>query len=200
MIKASEIIKEVVKRGVAPFLKQTGFKKDGLRFQRNLNDVCQIISVQLSHGNSAHMGSFFINVGLGFDTLWAVEPSGIPERPKVYECHSYKRIEQVILDTPASWEVSSFTDLDVLSEELADRMMLLVSELDRMSSIEAVLQGNWLQVGSERILKGRLFRAKGDFQSAISELRAAADFFADRGMSLDKLVESYNLDSLKPML
>ena len=161
----------------------------------------QVIEFQLSQANFADQGTFYINAGLGFDALWASAKTSSVERPKIHECHLQKRIEELLPDAPSSWHVSSESDTADLANEIRVWMTLLMSELDRMRSTAGVLQGNWLKVGSERILKGRLFYVTGDVQSAMIELRAAADFFADRqGMSIQELVQRYSLVELAPLL
>jgi hypothetical protein len=198
---AREIISEIVKKGMVPPLKIARFRKYGMRFQRRLNDVVQIVGVQLSQGNFADMGRFYVNVGLGFDKLWSIEPTGILERPKEGECHYSVRLHDVVPQEPQWYPVSSATDVDKLAAEMANAVKLLLTELDTITSTEAMIQRGWLRIGAHRILKARLHYVNGDLESALADLKYAAEFFADRqGMSLNELIVRHKLNELERLL
>ena len=93
------------------------------------------------------------------------------------------------------------TEINVLSEEMNERITLLANELDHLNSVDDVLNGNWMQIKNDHVLTSRLYYTKGQFQLALNGLRTVAKNFADRkGMSVENLVDRYHLKDLKTML
>jgi len=199
--KASDIIAGIVSRGAAPVLKAAGFKKTALRFYRRRGEVVQVVGFQLSQGNFADKGRFYINVGIGFDKLWQMDSKPMPDRPKEHGGHFYRRLEDLLPDVPFDGNVSGSTDIDATAIELRDRMILLVSLLDPINSTDALLEQNWLHVGADLLLKARMHYVAGDFQAAIAEVKAAAAFFSNRQAStpLD-IIRRENMATLQQYL
>lgn len=196
-MKARDLIQEVATRGAAPGFKAVGFRKAGLRFARRLGGVDQVVEFQLSAYNFADEGRFFINVGLAFDELWALDGEARPERLPASRCHLSLRIADYVPGAPHKWDVSAATDRDALAAELAGHVAALVAELDRLGSIPAALGLPILGQFAGLILRARLRYATGDRTGALADLQAAADAFADRqGMSVAALIERHGLVGL----
>ncbi|MBS9767544.1 MAG: DUF4304 domain-containing protein [Flavobacteriaceae bacterium] len=62
MIK--EKFKEIIKTGIHPFLKEYGFKKKGNHFTKKLEETQQVVTLQLSHGNSDDHLRFYFRCGI----------------------------------------------------------------------------------------------------------------------------------------
>jgi len=60
----SKLIDEVVKLGLAPLLKERGFRKSSRDFQRRVDENWQIVNVQASQGNVGTAGKFTLNLGV----------------------------------------------------------------------------------------------------------------------------------------
>jgi hypothetical protein len=197
--RARDLIGLLIGKGTAPLLKEAGFRKSGLRFDRHLGQVVQVIEFQLSQANFADTGRFYVNVGLGFDGLWNLEGRSRPPRPKAHECQVSKRLEEVRPEAPAHWDVSASTDLDALSGDLSGSVSGLLGELDGITSIGAMLEAGWLRIGADLITRAKLRYVGGDHKAALSDLRSASEFFSDRrGMSLGELIGRSGLTGLAP--
>src|SRR3954451_6321120 len=125
-LRARELIGIAIGRSVAPLLKDAGFRKTRLRFQRVMGGIVQVIDFQLSQANFADTGEFFVNVALGIDELWELEGRPRPDRPKPYECQVRKRLEELVPGAPARWDVSASTDLDALAGRLSGSISSLL--------------------------------------------------------------------------
>jgi len=195
--RARELIGLAIGRAVAPLLKAAGFRKAGLRFQRVLGEIVQVIDFQLSQANFADRGEFFVNVALGIDRLWVLEGRPRPDRPKVYECQVRRRLEEVVPGAPSCWDVSATTDLDGLAGRLSGSISSLLVDLDEITSVEALLGKGWLEIGADLITKAQLHYVSGDYATAMADLRQASEFFSDRrGMSLGELIRRHGMSEL----
>lgn len=56
--------KEIIKTGIHPPLKQAGFKKNGNHFIKKLDETQQVVTLQLSHGNSYEQIRFYFRCGI----------------------------------------------------------------------------------------------------------------------------------------
>src|SRR5262249_48546380 len=90
---------------------------------------------------------------------------------------------------PAHWDVSASTDLDALAERLTGSISSLLEDLDGISSIKALLDKRWLEIGADLITRSRLHYVSGNHEAALAELREASGVLSDRGgMSLGELI------------
>jgi hypothetical protein len=199
-MSARDIIVEIVSHGVAPAAKSAGFKKSALNFHRRVASVIQVINFQLSQGNFADQGRFYVNVGLAFDALWLLEGRPIPDRPREVKCHFRRRIEQLVPGVPSAVDVTSKTDIVAASQGLRSNFDRLLTLLDPIQSPEAMLETGWLKIGSEIELRACLNYVLGRYPDAMRDLKEAAEFFSDRqGMSVDALIKQYKLKKLKTL-
>jgi len=56
--------KEIVKNGIQPALKDAGFKKSGNHFIKKLDETQQVVTLQLSQGNSHEQLRFYFRCGI----------------------------------------------------------------------------------------------------------------------------------------
>jgi hypothetical protein len=196
-LRARELIGDAIGRAVAPLLKGAGFRKAGLRFHRVAGQAVLVIEFQLSQANFADTGRFYVNIGIGIDALWELEGRPRPARPKAHDCQVCKRMEEVAPGAPSRWDVSASTDLDALAGRLSASISSLLAELEGITSIEALLDKGWLEIGADLITRSRLHYVSGNHEAALADLREAAGFFADRrGMSLGELIRRNRMTEL----
>lgn len=198
-------LKYIVDSSIKLLLKDAGFKKTRFRFHRRHGSVVQVIKIRGSH-HGMGSGDFYVDVNLAFDELQDVNRRNLSERFKGRETEIPSRdtpiinfttsLNRLVPDTPQYWLVSS-ENIDHIASELASRVKLLISGLDRIDSIPTFLSMNWLGVGSGYILAARLYYAIGDLENAAEYVHLAADFFCDRpGMSSTEIVNRYRLEKL----
>ncbi|MHC5537140.1 DUF4304 domain-containing protein [Singulisphaera rosea] len=196
-IRAKDIIVDAIGRAVVPLLKDAGFRKTGLRFQRAMGGIVQVIDFQLSQSNFADTGRFYVNVALGFDLLWGLEAKPRPVRPKPHECQVSKRMEELVAGTPDRWDVSASTEIDKLAERLSVSISTLLIDLNGITSIGSLLGKGWQEIGADLITRSRLHYVTGDYEAALADLRRASEFFSDRrGMSLRELIRRNGMSEL----
>ena len=196
-MQAKDLINTVVNLAVKAPAKAAGFKKAGLNFYRRRGEVVHVVNFQLSHGNFADEGRFYVNVGVSFDPLWGLAGKPAPDRPKEYQCQFRRRLENLVDGTAEAYEVSATTDLEGLAGEIGGHFQRLVSELDRIDSLRSFLAHRWLKQGNHRVLAARLHYVLGELDAAEAELQRAVEFFADRGLTAGELIEEYRLVDLR---
>jgi hypothetical protein len=197
-MKAKDIVAQVVKTGIVPLLKERGFRKKGLTFHRSRGDTEQLINIQLSHGNFASEGRFYVNVGLNVLALRSLGGDG--QGNVVIGGQTIDlglRLENLISSAPAWWEVDSTTDPSALGQELRRAIELLLQILDRIDSGPALVRELRLDHGFHKVLRARIRYVEGDVAGAERDLALVAAEFADRkGISVHKLAQQHRLTAI----
>jgi hypothetical protein len=197
-MKAHDIVKQIVALGITPKAREAGFRKSTFSFYRRRGSVVHVVNVQLSHGNFADQGAFYVNVGLDFDELRVLDKKPISEKPKEYECDLRRRLEHLASDAPSIWNVDSQTDISYIASKLGDHFTKLVALLDPIDSVSAFLEQQWEGTGSHYGLLARMHYVLGDMNKARKLVRKEAAFFRDRpGMSVQNLISRYGMISLE---
>jgi hypothetical protein len=205
-MKNTPPLKYIVDSSIKLLLKDAGFKKTRFRFHRRRGSVVQVIQIRGSH-HGMGSGDFYVDVHLAFDELQEVDRKNLSQRLKGRETEMPSpdtpiidfptSLNRLVPNTPQYWLVSS-ENIDHIASELASRIKLLISGLDRIDSIPTFLSMNWLDVGSGYILAARLHYAIGDLENAAKYVHQAADFFCDRpGMSIQNLISKYGMTRLE---
>lgn len=192
-MRAPDRIKKEVVPGLAPILKAAGFKRNGVRFFRRLGSTTQVVSLQMSSGNSSAEAQFFVNVGVAVDVLDSDRP---PDRLKHYECELDRRLEGIVT-APATWTVRSSTDTARLCVRLGSCLGALLELLDTVDSPEALVATGLLHEGSDRRASARIRYAMRDDAGALKDLKYLEQFFSDRqGMSVSELIDRFEFRRL----
>ena len=124
MILVSDIakrIKLIVDRGLAPSLKQTGFRRSAMTFYRQNGEALQVVNVQPNRWNSNESGSFTINVGVDFAEVAKLMPGYLPmpRTPKEYCCILRIRVGDLMpTGKDHWWTIAPNTNVEELSAEL----------------------------------------------------------------------------------
>lgn len=195
-----DVVSEAVAVSVAGLARSRGFRKKGLTFRRTHGQTAQVIQFQLSTGNTADDGSFYVNIGISFDAVTALGGSSTGEVVIAGEAvHFAARLEELAPGTPDSWAVTKDTDAHSLGERLGAAIAPVIDRLEAIDSPASMLREFALDQGAERILRAELEYVSGNFKAALAELRLVAAEFADRrGMSVESLIERHHLHELLP--
>jgi hypothetical protein len=197
-VAAKDTLAAAIGDGLKPPLSAAKFRKKALCFQRRLGDTVQVVDVQLSAGNTAGAVRFYVNVGVAFPALWALEDDADDDPWRAHECHFQQRLEDLV-DAPKWWTVDAGTDRAVLAARLRAVAEALLARLDRVRSPRAAIDVLLADADSE--LRARLRYVEGDDDGALADLRATARRFADRrGMKVADLVERHGLARLAERL
>ena len=194
-----DVLSEAVSVAVAGLVRSRGLRKKGLTFRRAHGQTAQVIQFQLSRGNSADDGSFYVNIGLSFDAVTALGDSTSGEVVIAGEAvHFAARLEELAPGTPASWAVTKETDTHSLGERLGAALAPVIDRLEAIDSPASMLREFTLDRGAQRILRAKLEYVTGNFNAALAELRLVSAEFADRqGMSVESLIERHHLYELQ---
>ncbi|MCY1081556.1 DUF4304 domain-containing protein [Archangium lansingense] len=187
---------------VAGLARSRGFRKKGLTFRRKHGQTPQVINFQLSRGNTAAEGDFYVNIGISFDAVTALGGSTTGLLMIAGEAvHFGVRLEELAPGAPAQWDVTQQTDAQALGERLGATLAPVIDRLEPIESPASMLREFSLDEGTQRILRAELEYVGGNFNAALAELKLVAAEFADRrGMSVESLIERYCLHELKPLL
>lgn len=200
-MSAREIVAQLVRTSVIPVVRPAGFTTAGFSFHRRRDTVVQVINVQLSSANVGQRGAFYLNVGLNFDPICALEGRPIVAKPKAHECQFQRRLEQLVPGAPARWEFEGADAGLALAAPLRAACEGLLDGLNRAFSMEQLLGLGWLGGGSERGLLAQIHYLLGQREQAVAALRELRAFFQDRPMwSLQRELERRGLTPLLPEL
>ena len=197
-MKARDIVKQIVALGITPKAHEAGFLKSAFNFHRRCGSVVHVVNVQLSHGNFADQGAFYVNVGLNFDELRILDKKPISEKPKECECDLRRRLEYLAPNAPSIWKVDSQTEVSDFASKLGDHFTKLVALLDPIDSVSAFLEQQWAGTGNHYGLLARMHYVLGDMDEARRLVHKEAAFFSDRpGVSVQNLISRYGMVSLE---
>lgn len=193
MRSARDVIAEVVKTGIAPMLKQLGFKKSTFNFGRRQGSVAHFLNVQMSSWNQGVVGGFYINVGVMFDEMHRLRGAEPPELPKHLDCDFMVRWERLDSQLPSFVEVNENTDPQVLSEWLMRQIKdVFVKPLDAVSSTRDFGQTGWVTAVPWGF-PAKFHYVVGDIAEARRLVQLEANTFADRGCTFESVAASLNL-------
>jgi len=127
----------LVKDVFAATLKPRGYKKTGLRWHRRTPTAWHMIGIQRSSGNFGDHLRFYVNVGAYVDQVATINGQQLIDKPKEYQCHYSKRLENVV-DFPHPWiDLEDWTD-ETLFPALAQALIATDKVLADIDSPEAL--------------------------------------------------------------
>ncbi|GEM_PF-1997804 len=199
-MNARENIEQLVTTQSAPLLRQAGFKKTAFNFHRRQGEVMQVVNFQLSAANLGETGCFYINVGLNFDPICALEGRAVEPQPKEYACHFRARLEKLLPEAPPAWHFSSEADRLRLADPLQAVTAALLQRLDGLDSAAAFQKSAWFQQAGYG-LKAQVLYLAGDGAAAAAVLREERDFFQSRpNWNLEERLKQRGLTALAPLV
>ncbi|NMO15678.1 DUF4304 domain-containing protein [Pyxidicoccus fallax] len=179
-----------------PLAKAGGFTKKDLTWRRRHGETLQVLNVQRSHGNTASEARCYVNVALSFDALYRLEDRPIPEAPKEHECHFRERMEHLVPGAPSEWDVDMDTDEAVLTARLSEALGRAAAFLDAVDGPAKLLHQHALDYGAQLFLRAQLRYVMGDLDGALADVRGGVEFFADRGLTLERQLRALHLTQL----
>lgn len=189
--RAREIIQAIAKFELAPALKAEGFKKSGLTFTRRRGLTTQIIRFELSSWNRGPKGSFDVVVGVAFDEMRQSDdpPSSHPQ--------FHGTLRQLVPDVPSFLEVDADIPLPLASDRLTRWVMDgVVARLNRVSALADFESTGWAKVQPWRF-PALLAYHLGRDEEAARLIDEEAEYFKDRGLTREELIERLRLHRLK---
>ena len=141
MSEIAKRIDTIIKEGLAPLLKNSGFKKKARNFYREFENRIEVINVQASQWNEGNEGQFTINVGVYYPDISEItDAPPVKGMPKEYDCTVRERIG---LLTPENQDKWWKVDGSVNDQEIAENVAYKVKELclpwlSEMSDLEKV--------------------------------------------------------------
>ena len=193
---AIKTLTAIATAAMKPLAKAGGFKKQALTWRRRHGETLQVLNVQRSHGNTASEASCYVNVAIAFDALYRLESEPVPEAPREHECHFRERMEDLVAGAPSEWSVDASTDEAELTERLAADLSRVAAFLDAVGGPAKLLQHQALDHGAQLFLRAQLRYVTGDPEGALADVRRGVEFFADRGATLEKQLQTLHLTPL----
>ena len=135
----------LIKNHVSPFLRQHGYKKKNMTWNRIVGDVIQVIDIQLASHSDIEEGVFTINLGLFHREVWKI--CWQKEAPRfVYEHDCFPRVRMSqLLDNPSReclddwWSCAQVSNIEVLANEILDAMEnKCIPFVDRMLTLKNI--------------------------------------------------------------
>ena len=113
------MFKELINKDIVALLKQYGFKKQNLTWNRSLNGITQVINFQLSSYNNENIQQFTINLGVFYPQLWRINKGEkIPKFITEFDCFPRERIGYIKNNKDLWWTINNETDVIELSKEI----------------------------------------------------------------------------------
>lgn len=188
---AREIIQAIAKLELAPALKAEGFKKSGLTFTRRRGLTTQTIKFELSSWNRGPRGSFDVNVAVAFD-----EMNEANEPPSPYP-QFHGLLHQLVSDVPRYFEVDATIPIPQASARLTQWLIDgVVSPLNRVNRLADFESTGWAKVQPWRF-PALLAYHLGRDSEAERLIEEEAEYFKDRGMTREELIERLCLHRLR---
>lgn len=131
---------DILKVTIAPTLKQMGFKKKGLHFCKEVNDIFQCFNIQINKWNSYNEKfSFTFNIGFYCEKINNVlrekEESNL--FPQVNDCFIQLRIRDLTQKIEHWYELSNNISFEVITSEVTnDIELFLLPHFEKYNSLE----------------------------------------------------------------
>ncbi|ANH36439.1 DUF4304 domain-containing protein [Ralstonia pseudosolanacearum] len=125
MSQIAQSIDEVIRLGLADWMKAHGFKKSGRTWHKSQGDNWLIVNVQASQGNMGNEGKFAINLGVYATAIAALAgQKPLEGKPKEYESTVRKRLGVLAHGEDRWWSVTPDSDLNAISADVMEKMQL----------------------------------------------------------------------------
>lgn len=165
------MIDDIVRTFVAPHLKEQGFKKNGLTWNRAVNDIVQVINIQKDRYSTKDETRFTINVGIFVADVWNVCWSKpIPRFVRELDCYPRFRIGFLLNGLAPSyrdkwWSVAVGVDDDIgceIGEIVASQCIPFYDSLKTTHEVALFVRDKFRdKLPLEQIQRAVLFRICG---------------------------------------
>ena len=138
---------EIVKGSIQPLLKSLGFRKKGLRWNRDRGEFMDVVTVQEAKHSTLERQVFTLNLGvfvkLFYETVWQKHPSGFMTEA---DCAVRVRLAHLVQGKPYGnaldqwWEIEAVAPGDVLiGKEVEDALRDIgIPFLERFDKFDAI--------------------------------------------------------------
>jgi len=126
--KFNILISETIK----PLLKTYGFRKKGLTFYKQADELIFVINFQNSQGNTFEKTIFYINCGIYSSLIDKTIDKIQLNEPKEYECHYKKRISQITKVQKDEFEIDDNSVLEELIAKVEEDVLIVLTHFDRI--------------------------------------------------------------------
>jgi hypothetical protein len=143
----NEEFKTVLKEIIAPKLKEIGFKKSNLNFNRSFDDVIQLINIQKSQYNHSERLIFTVNIGFYNSRIFEISRNRTePKFVTIDNCFLWGRSGLLIYGHDYWYELnfnSDFKDLVVkIEDDFRDHIFPLYERFQKLNSLIDFLRIN----------------------------------------------------------
>ncbi len=186
------MLNNILQKSIAPVLKQYGFRKKGLTWNKSVDRKIQVINFQLSNFDSKQ---FTINLGIFYPQLW--ERCWLKKSPTFIQeddCFPRIRAGDLIDDTISKekkdiwWSYEKTADWNVLADEIFDLIdkkciFFLDSMLEDSEIVKFTSSGDYLLTPIDKIYLSILFYDIGKyelFEQMVGDVASVSDGWSSR--------------------
>jgi len=121
MSQIASLVDDVLRRRLAPELKERGYRLQRRDLWREMDDAVLVVNIQGARANCGSSGAFLVNFGKHFPALERlIVGRTVARRLKEYDCHFRIRLENLApRKLGAYWALDESSDLDSVAENLA---------------------------------------------------------------------------------
>lgn len=130
---------DMINDSVKPLMKGSGFKKIGLSFYRENNDLIYLLNIQNSTHNNYSGIDFYINCCIHSKQIDEALNVEVKAQPKEYECYFGKRIESITKYDKDRFAINSETDMRKLTEELRANLTEAIDYLTKIDNLDKMI-------------------------------------------------------------
>lgn len=160
---------QILKNIINPFFNENGFKKNGNTFNKKINDLVQVASIQKSKWNSQTNISFTINVGFLITEIYLEDLNHIPKFIREYDCHINFRLGNFIYGNDYWYEINTNTKREKLEiqiyNDLHDSLKTIFLSIINMENLKEFILSNQI-IRTTTINKIKIFLKTNEFEKA----------------------------------
>lgn len=184
-------LNKFVTQELSSFMRDHGFTRKSLRFERVVGQVVDYVVVQGSRFGS---GKFFIDVGLVFKELGKMPGMLVMGGVIV---HLGGRLHDLSPRAPKEWRLTT-TNQATTGKQLRKLFEPAITKLAAVDSAQTVLTTNLfgLDSGFTKQVRAQLKAVTGDKKGALADLALVAKEFASRGVTVEDQIKQLRLKRL----
>lgn len=158
LVEYNKELNNIVREVVTPFFKGMRFKKQGVNYAKEINDISQCANIQSSRWNSNDGLKFVVNIGFFNKKIrkivWDVEAAF----PKVTDCFVYSRLGNFVYGTDHWYMINNVTNTFELKSKINTDLKYLIPAFDKYQKLQ-----DFKKVFTNTIINHNLFRDGNEF-------------------------------------
>jgi len=177
MTRKDDFFSHFISISVATVLKEYGYRKNGLTWNRRMDQIIYVVNIQKSRFSDKGTVKFTLNLGVAAEDIWlAYWGMELPKVIKEESCFPGFRVGDVLNGFSGKakdlwWFLDASKAMDPLAEEvtscLRNRCLPVLQQLDSLYAVaDFVRRSNPLMMPRDRICWGILCHQLGDFDGA----------------------------------